>query len=545
MKNITLFIFILFIFGCSVTEPLMKTNRSVRISQNDIRLKETLSKKDSVKILADIKRLQKKDTVKKNYTLFEYDVNGGLMLLEKMEEVLVLGRARNIAERNGSITMRFKIAVPRGIQNRNINTILIPTIKSDDTTYTIAPIQLTGDRYDFLLSRAKMFADNDSLRIRDTHSHAILDTVIIQSIKNNRYFVYNYVYQYPVKGDINQVDIILSGSLMGLDGSFLKITSPDTLPFKITSLNKFIDTRDRYVLKVISKYEKVNSIRNIVFNVNSSKIVDSIFNNKFELQRVDQVLDSITSLKEFTVDTLKIQASSSPDGQYQYNLKLSTLRGSAIKSYIENKSKIDSKKIIISNIAEDWNNLRRLVLEDTVIVDKKSYIDIIDSSLGEDAKERSLIKLADYQYLKERVYPRLRNVIFTYNLTRTGMVKDTLYTQEIDSTYRKAISVLQKRDYILAAKLFDKYNCRNLAIALMARNYNERAVKVLSMQPLDDAYSHYLSAICYSRIGNIEMAKKKFLESIKYDRFLRFRGNLDPEISQLNVKFDDTIKQPD
>ena len=125
MKNITLFIFILFIFGCSVTEPLMKTNRSVRISQNDIRLKETLSKKDSVKILADIKRLQKKDTVKKNYTLFEYDVNGGLMLLEKMEEVLVLGRARNIAERNGSITMRFKIAVPRGIQNRNINTIQI------------------------------------------------------------------------------------------------------------------------------------------------------------------------------------------------------------------------------------------------------------------------------------------------------------------------------------------------------------------------------------------------------------------------------------
>ncbi len=307
------------------------------------------------------------------------------------------------------------------------------------------------------------------------------------------------------------------------------------MPFRITSLLKFYDDRNRYIQKIISKYQKVNDIRNIIFNVNSTEIIDSIYNNKYELNRVVEVMDSISQLKEFVIDSLAIKAGASPEGSYRLNENLAKNRGESIKKYITNISSINTDKIKLSNIVEDWQLLKELIIKDSVIENKKEILDIINSKKDLDQKELELKTLKEYNYIFEKIYPKLRNVVFTYNLTRSRMVKDTIYTQEIDSIYSKGVKLLLKREYAKANRVLQPYNCRNLAIGLLALGYNNRAIEVLSKQAIDDAYAHYLAAIAYSRVGDFDNARKEFKESVKYDRYLKFRASLDPEISQLNI----------
>ena len=68
-------------------------------------------------------------------------------------------------------------------------------------------------------------------------------------------------------------------------------------------------------------------------------------------------------------------------------------------------------------------------------------------------------------------------------------------------------------------------------------DYNASAMNILEYLPVS-AKRDYLMAIANSRIGNEKKAVEYFISAVDQDRSLRFRGNLDPEISSLIDKYD-------
>ena len=144
-----------------------------------------------------------------------------------------------------------------------------------------------------------------------------------------------------------------------------------------------------------------------------------------------------------------------------------------------------------------------------------------------------------YEHMRRVIYPQMRAVDFRFNLHRRGMQQDTVYTTEVDADYMHAVELLKKRRYEEALTILRPYEDRNTALAYMSLGYDAAAYRILRAEP--DAAStpdiQYMLAILASRLGDEEQAVKYFLRSVELRESLKFRGNLDPEISRLIGKY--------
>ena len=119
-----------------------------------------------------------------------------------------------------------------------------------------------------------------------------------------------------------------------------------------------------------------------------------------------------------------------------------------------------------------------------------------------------------------------------YDLRRKGMVKDTIHTTELDTTYARGVELLQRRRYAQALCILDGYGDRNTVVAHLSLDQNERALELLAAQPID-AVTEYLRAIAFARLGRKTEGRRHFLEACRLDERMEYRGNLDPEITEL------------
>ena len=144
--------------------------------------------------------------------------------------------------------------------------------------------------------------------------------------------------------------------------------------------------------------------------------------------------------------------------------------------------------------------------------------------------------LPSYRYLRENLYPRLRTVRFDFHLHRKGMVKDTIHTTEVDSTYLEGVSALKEREYERALSLLRDYRDYNTAIAYVSLDYNASAMDIL--KDLDKTPQVlYMMALLYARKGDDQNAVQSYLNACHQDRSYVFRGNLDPEINVLIQRY--------
>lgn len=121
---------------------------------------------------------------------------------------------------------------------------------------------------------------------------------------------------------------------------------------------------------------------------------------------------------------------------------------------------------------------------------------------------------------------------FRYDLRRKGMVKDTIHTTEPDTTYARGVELLQKRKYARALYILNDYNDRNTVVVHLSMGHNDRALELLVAMP-KYAETEYLRAIACSRLGRKDEGREYFLEACRLDERMEYRGNLDPEITEL------------
>ena len=381
-----------------------------------------------------------------------------------------------------------------------------------------------------------------------------LDTVI-QTFNGD--FIYRYVQPIKTRPKLRKVDVVLSGDIYESDQKIYDIPMSDPLTFYISSLSAFVDNRERYLTKVIERRVEENTACYIEFASGSFEVDETMGNNPDEIGRIKDNLISLMQNEKFDLDSIVVTSSASPEGAVKFNERLSQKRSEGISDYFskwmnhyqdslerERGFAVDEEGNIIiekrtqiplmgRSSGENWQMLDRLVEKDTVMTEdeKKSYIYSADIN-DIDQRERSLQNLGCYRHIREKLYPHLRTVRFDFHLHRKGMVKDTVHTTVLDSTYMNGVQAIRDRDYEVALTLLRPYNDYNTAIAYLCMDYNASAMQILESLERT-AQVNYMLAVLYSRRGDEEKAVECYVRSCSQDPTYVHRGNLDPEISVL------------
>jgi hypothetical protein len=141
--------------------------------------------------------------------------------------------------------------------------------------------------------------------------------------------------------------------------------------------------------------------------------------------------------------------------------------------------------------------------------------------------------MPEYRYLREKIYPSLRSVSFEFYLHRKGMVKDTVHTTVIDSVYMSGIAALKSLDYKTAVAMLRPYGDYNAALACLSAGYDHTALDILEKLDSQQPKVCYLMAMTYARLGKYGRAREFLGRAVGQMPALRFRANLDPELSEL------------
>lgn len=389
-----------------------------------------------------------------------------------------------------------------------------------------------------------------------------LDTVI--TVNGN--YVYNYVQELDVKNKrkLKKVDIVLDGQVYEQGDLIYDIPRTEPLTFYISSLSAFVDGTERYLKKVIERRAEANASYNIEFQTGKADVLPDFRNNGGEIGRIKEQLMFLLDNKVFDLDSVMVVASASPEGSVAMNGALAKRRSESIAKYFNvfMKAKIDSlnsaeglfidefgnwmkqekrQPIRFKNrfIDEDWNSLDKLIDVDTVmsVTQKEEYYALRDIS-NPDERENRMKKESWYSHMKEDLYPELRSVKFEFVLHRKGMIKDTIQTTVLDSTYMAGIQAIKDREYELAADLLGPYQDYNTAIAYSALDRNRSALAILEREDMEKtAEVNYMLAVIYSRFGEDQKAVQYYMNACGQNGSYVHRGNLDPEISVLIQRY--------
>ena len=390
-----------------------------------------------------------------------------------------------------------------------------------------------------------------------------LDTVL-RDIEGN--FVYQYTQSIQTRPKLRKVDIVLSGDIFEQEKHLYTMPRSEPLTFYISSLSAFVDTRERYLTRILERKAAANTACWVDFASGSSEIDLSLSHNETEIGRIKGNIVELLENTAFDLDSIVISASASPEGALQSNNTLAQKRAASVAAFMDSficswRDSVRRNSFSVS-VAEDgteklvretgpaqsipflsrssgenWPYLGVLVDEDTVMTsgDKFSYIRHLETA-DVDERERGMQAEPWYRYMRENLYPKLRTVRFDFYLHRKGMVKDTVHTTELDTLYMSGVELLKEREYEKALAILRDYRDYNTAIAYVSMDYNASAMSILNDLPRSPQVS-YMLALLYARAGDDGKAVENYLRSCREDRSYVFRGNLDPEIYVLIQRY--------
>ncbi len=387
-----------------------------------------------------------------------------------------------------------------------------------------------------------------------------LDTVMVSSSGD---FIYEYVQTVNTAPELRKVDVTLSGAIFEEEHDLYSIPAAEPLTFYISSLSTLTQNEEKYLTQVIGRRVTANSTYWIDFGTGRSDIDPSLGENASEIGRIKRHLGDLLENREFDLDSIIVTASCSPEGDYRSNESLSGRRSASVSQYFDRyirryrdslsrteglflsldstydvgRTKGESIPFISRNIAENWDMLAELVAADPELGGAEREDFRLKAEVRDpDARERSLAATAYYPRLRTVLYPRLRTVRFDFHLHRKGMVKDTVHTTVLDTTYMRGIQAIRERDYRTAVTLLRPYGDYNAAVAFCCMDYNESALDILGRLDRTPAVN-YLLAIVHARKGEDREAVESYLEACDQDPSYIHRGNLDPEISGLISRY--------
>lgn len=530
------------LFGCSVAGRLQRQQMTASLSQ----LTRAERQERQQDYRPQVVKLQRDSNT---FFLAPVDTlaDGERVMALQIEQVTVVAKMRSIPERNGRVVLDFIVTLPRQLLGKSRSVVITPILHKPDESVALEDLVIRGGRFSLLQERDYWQYETYVERFRpDTVGREAAfnrfvkfpypEDVRLDSLVEGRSTV-TYYYSQEVKTDetSKKMLVTLQGQVLAVDDSAYCLPPSDTLSYVVSSMISFVDTVPRYRIKVIDKFVTVEDRNYIQFFVGDTRVVDTLGDNRRQLDKITGLMRQIVEQQEFWVDTITLTAASSPEGAYAFNDRLSQGRAAALKRYLVRRyGKSIDTMLIVRWAAEDWTELTNRIRTDREIGNRDAILELIAEEKNPDRREQAIRQQfsKEYAYIRSVIYPQLRAVNFRYNLRRKGMVKDTIHTTELDTTYTRGVELLQKRKYAKALYILNDYNDRNTVVAHLSLDHNERAMELLATMP-KDAVTEYLRAIACSRLGRKAEGRKHFLEACRLDGRMEYRGNLDPEIAEL------------
>ena len=530
------------LFGCSVAGRLQRQQATARLAQLT-RAERQERQQDS---RPQVVKLQRDSNT---FFLAPVDTlaDGERVMALQIEQVTVVAKMRSIPERNGRVVLDFIVTLPRQLLGKSRSVVITPILHKPDESVALEDLVIRGGRFSLLQERDywqyETYVERfhpDTVGREAAFNHFVKfpypEDVRLDSLVEGRSTV-TYYYSQEVKTDetSKKMLVTLQGQVLAVDDSAYRLPPSDTLSYIVSSMLSFVDTLPRYCIKVIDKFVTVEDRNLIQFFVGDTRVVDTLGDNRRQLDKITGLMRQIVEQQEFWVDTITLTAASSPEGAYAFNERLSQGRAAALKRYLVRRygRSIDTM-LTVRWVAEDWQGLTNRIRTDREIGNRDAILELIVEEKNPDRREQAIRQQfsKEYAYIRSVIYPQLRAVNFRYNLRRKGMVKDTIHTTELDTTYTRGVELLQKRKYAKALYILNDYNDRNTVVAHLSLDHNERAMELLATMP-KDAVTEYLRAIACSRLGRKAEGREHFLEACRLDGRMEYRGNLDPEIAEL------------
>ena len=533
------------LFGCSVAGRLQRQQATARLAQlTRAERQERQERQQDPR--PQVVKLQRDSNT---FYLAPVDTlaDGERVMALQIEQVTVVAKMRSIPERNGRVVLDFIVTLPKQLLGKSRSVVITPILHKPDESVALEDLMIRGGRFSLLQERDYWQYETYVERFRpDTVGREAAfnrfvkfpypEDVRLDSLVEGRSTV-TYYYSQEVKTDetSKKMLVTLQGQVLAVDDSAYRLPPSDTLSYVVSSMLSFVDTMPRYRIKVIDKFVTVEDRNYIQFFVGDTRVVDTLGDNRRQLDKITGLMRQIVEQQEFYVDTITLTAASSPEGDYAFNDRLSQGRAEALKRYLVRRygRSIDTM-LTVRWVAEDWQELTNRIRTDREVVNRDAILELIVAEKNPDRREQAIRQRfpQEYAYIRSVIYPQLRTVNFCYNLRRKGMVKDTIHTTELDTIYARGVELLQKRKYAKALYILNDYNDRNTVVAHLSLDHNERAMELLAAMP-EDAVTEYLRAIACSRLGRKEEGREHFLEACRLDERMEYRGNLDPEIAEL------------
>ena len=530
------------LFGCSVAGRLQRQQATAGLAQLTRAERQERQQDSRLQVV----KLQR-DSNTFFLALVDTLADGERVMALQIEQVTVVAKMRSIPERNGRVVLDFIVTLPKQLLGKSRSVVITPILHKPDESVALEDLVIRGGRFSLLQERDYWQYETYVERFRpDTVGREAAfnrfvkfpypEDVRLDSLVEGRSTV-TYYYSQAVKTDetSKKMLVTLQGQVLAVDDSAYRLPPSDTLSYVVSSMLSFVDTVPRYRIKVIDKFVTVEDRNYIQFFVGDTRVVDTLGDNRRQLDKISGLMRQIVEQQEFYVDTITLTAASSPEGAYAFNDRLSQGRAAALKRYLVRRygRSIDTM-LTVRWVAEDWAELTNRIRTDREVVSRDAILELIVAEKNPDRREQA-IRLRfpkEYAYIRSVIYPQLRAVNFRYSLRRKGMVKDTIHTTELDTAYARGVQLLQKRKYAKALYILNDYNDRNTVVAHLSLDHNERAMELLATMP-KDAVTEYLRAIACSRLGRKAEGREHFLEACRLDGRMEYRGNLDPEIAEL------------
>ena len=268
------------------------------------------------------------------------------------------------------------------------------------------------------------------------------------------------------------------------------------------------------------------------FRQDSHRIDPKFKSNAAELDTVRNSISLVKDNHDLTITGIYVTGYASPEGTFDYNMKLSERRAKAFTEYMKDDLKaIDPQLYHVDWKGEDWVGLREEVVKCSDLPKREEVLDIIDHcGDNKDACEKQLKALVPptiYQYLLKELYPAVRRNEYRieYNVRHftveegREMIKNhpelmsVSEIQQVADSYGKG-SPEYVDCLVSSVKAYpsDVTAVNNAALALMEANRTDEAIRLLDNAPAEGELLN-MKGVVYVKAGNLEKAVQAFSEA--------------------------------
>lgn len=230
----------------------------------------------------------------------------------RIEQVTVVSRMRTVAERDGKVRLDFVVTLPEALLGRSRSVVVTPVLHRNGERIALEDLVIRGGRFSLLQQRDywqyekyRWVYDPDSTAAERMFNRLVKfpypEDARLDSIVTQRGMIsYHYSEEIAAAETSKRMYVTLQGKVVGIDDNACALPSSDTLTYLVSSMLSFVDTLPRYRIEIVDKYVSVTDRIRVRFPVGSAEVVDTLGDNRTQLDRLTRRMREVLEQREFS-----------------------------------------------------------------------------------------------------------------------------------------------------------------------------------------------------------------------------------------------------